>query len=751
MKREYTVVLLLLASISAFAGSSGDSAFIDSLMSVMTLEEKIGQLNLPVGDDIESGTAKGADFEKLIINGQLGGFFNVSGVDKIKKLQQAAVEKGPHGIPLLVGADVIHGYRTIFPIPLGLASSWSPENIKRMARISAIEATADGINWNFSPMVDICRDPRWGRIAEGSGEDPYLGSQLAKAYVEGYQGDDLKSDSTLMACVKHFALYGAAEGGRDYNTVDMGKERLFNYYLPPYKAAVDAGCGSLMTSFNLINGQHSTAAGWLTQDLLRDNWNFGGLVVTDYNSMPEIATMGTSTIEDAAAKSMMAGTDMDMVSGLFVKYLKKSLTERKISMDMIDRACRRVLEVKQKLGLFDDPYKYCNSNRADKELFTKSHRAVARDIAAETFVLLKNENKLLPLNKKGKIALIGPLADVKNNMCGCWAMAGEHVTVLEGFRRAVGKRADILYAKGSNIYHDATVQMNGSGIKPIPYVEDEDGLLSEAIMVAEKSDVIVAVMGESSEMSGESASRADITIPDAQRELLKRLVKTGKPVVLVLFTGRPLVLDWESENIPAILNVWFPGSEAGDAIADVVFGNKNPEGKLTATFPRSVGQIPLYYNHLMPSHPDPDSNVFNRYCSNYIDCSNEPLYPFGYGLSYTEFKYGKPELSADAMERNGSIRLSVDVTNTGNMDGTEIVQLYLRDVVADIARPVKELKDFVKIYIPKGKTRKVEFVITPDKLKYYDSELKYRYDPGEFEVMVGSDSKNLQTMKFIVK
>ncbi len=751
MIRRFIIPILCLAAFPVCAVVNKDSGYIDSLMSIMSVDEKIGQLNLPVGSDIQTGLTEGSDFEKLISTGSLGGFFNVSGVEKIKKLQKFAVENGPHGIPLLVGADVIHGYRTIFPIPLALSCSWNPDAVRRMARISAIEATADGINWNFSPMVDICRDPRWGRIAEGSGEDPYLGCMFAKAYVEGYQGDNLGSDSTLMACVKHFALYGAAEGGRDYNTVDMSKERMFNYYLPPYEAAVDAGCESLMTSFNLINGQHSTAAGWLTQGMLRDRWNFKGLVVTDYNSMPEIASMGTSSMEDAAVKSIVAEIDMDMVSGMYVKYLKQSLAAGKISMDMIDRACRRVLEAKRKLGLFDDPYKYCDNKRAETELFTEPHRNEARDIAAQTFVLLKNDNNLLPLKKKGRIAVIGPLADVENNMSGCWAWAGKHVTVLDAFRRAAGDKADILYARGSNIYHNEVTQRNATGIKPVPYDKDEARLLSEAISVAESSDVIVAVMGEAAEMSGESASRVDITIPDAQRELLKKLADTGKPIVLILFTGRPLVLDWEAENIMAILNVWFPGSEAGDAIADVVFGEKCPEGKLTATFPRNVGQIPLYYNHLIPSHPDPDNAIFNRYCSNYIDCTNEPLYPFGYGLSYTKFEYGKPELSSTTLEKDGFVTLSVDVRNTGEYDGVEIVQMYLRDPVAQIARPVKELKDFRRVLIPKGETRRVEFTINADKLKYYNADLKYDYDPGEFQVMVGPDSENLQTLTFTAK
>lgn len=761
IKKDFSVLFIVTAlcgavtinSLSSCSKNDGD-AYVDDLMSKMTLEEKIGQLNLPVGGDIQSGVVLGPQLDSLILEGKIGGFFNVKGVEEISRLQHLAVEKGPHGIPLLVGADVVHGYETVFPIPLALSCSWDSTAVERMARISAIEATADGVNWNFSPMVDICRDPRWGRIAEGSGEDPYLGSVMAKAYIRGYQGDDMKSDSTLLACVKHFALYGAAEGGRDYNTVDMSKERMFNYYLPPFQAAVDAGVGSLMTSFNLINGQHSTASKWLLEGVLRADWGFNGLVVTDYNSVPEVSTMGTASLEDAAANSLNAGTDMDMVSGLYVKTLADAVKQGLVKEKTIDDACRRVLKVKQELGLFEDPYKYCNVERSKKDMFTPGHRASARSIAAETFVLLKNDNNTLPLKKKGKIALIGPLADAANNMCGCWSMLAKtknHESLLTAFRRAVGDEAEILYAKGSNIYYDETTQLNATGLRGIEYVKDDNSLHAEALAVANRADVIVAAIGESSDMSGESASRTDITIPDTQRDLLKALVKTGKPVVLLLFTGRPLVLDWESENVPAILNVWFGGSEAGDAITDVVFGDKSPQGKLTTTFPRSVGQIPLYYNHLISSHPDPQEGVFNRYCSNYIDCSNEPLYPFGYGLSYTSFEYGKPILSSTILEKGGTLTLSVDVRNTGDRDGVEIVQFYLRDPIAGIARPVKELKGYQRVYIPKGETKRVMFTVNEEKLKYYNSDLEYIYEPGEFYVMVGPDSRNLQVLTFIAK
>ena len=739
--------LLYLGASIIFAGCSSTSTeeqFVDDLLAEMSLEEKLGQLNLPVGGDIVSGAVKGSELDSLIVSGKIGGFFNVKGVEEISRLQHLAVERGPHAIPLLVGADVVHGYETIFPIPLALSCSWDSTAVERMAKISAIEATADGVNWNYSPMVDICRDPRWGRIAEGSGEDPYLGSIMARAYVRGYQGDDMKSDSSLMACVKHFAFYGAVEGGRDYNSVDMSRENMFNYYLPPFKASVEQGVGSLMTSFNLVNGQHSTSSDWLINGILRHDWGFDGLVVTDYNSIPEVATMGCTTESDAAAMTLKAGTDMDMVSGLFLNTLCDALERGIITEKMIDDACRRVLRAKQRLGLFENPYKYCNPQRTKDDIFTTEHRNVAREIATETFVLLKNQGSILPLKKKGKIALIGPLADAGNNMCGCWSMLCRddlHKSLLTSMKEAIGDSAEILYAKGCNIYYDETTQLMAAGLHQIPRGDDRQ-LHREALSVASKADVIIAAMGECADMSGESASRADITIPDTQRDLLKQLVATGKPIILLLFTGRPLVLDWESENINAILNVWFGGSEAGDAITDVVFGEKVPSGKLTATFPRAIGQIPVYYNHLMPSHPDPQDGVFNRYCSNYIDISNEPLYPFGYGLSYTSFDYGTATL-----ENN---KLSVEISNTGKMEGAEIVQLYIRDKVARIARPVKELKAFERIAIKPGETQRVTFTITPDILGYYDSNGKFVFDPGVFEIMVGPDSRSLQIVTYNV-
>lgn len=727
--------------------------FVTDLMGKMTIREKLGQLNLPSGGDLVTGSVMNSELSDMIRKEEIGGFFNVKGIKKIYDLQRLAVEETRLKIPLIVGADVIHGYETIFPIPLALSCSWDTLAIQRMARISAIEASADGICWTFSPMVDICRDARWGRIAEGSGEDPYLGSLLAKAYVHGYQGDSMQGKDEILSCVKHFALYGASEAGKDYNTVDMSHLRMYNEYFAPYRAAVEAGVGSVMSSFNIVDGIPATANKWLLTDVLRDEWGFQGLLVTDYNSIAEMSIHGVAPLKEASVRALQAGTDMDMVSCGFLNTLEESLKEGKVTEAQIDAACRRVLEAKYKLGLFADPYKYCDTLRAEKELYTPEHRAVAREVAAETFVLLKNENHLLPLEEKGKIALIGPMADARNNMCGMWSMTctpSGHGTLLEGIRSAVGDKAEILYAKGSNVYYDAEMEKGAVGIRPLERGNDQQ-LLAEALRTAARADVIVAAVGECAEMSGESPSRTNLEIPDAQQDLLKALVKTGKPVVLLLFTGRPLVLNWESEHIPSILNVWFGGSETGDAVADVLFGKAVPCGKLTTTFPRSVGQLPLFYNHLNTGRPDPDNRVFNRYASNYLDESNEPLYPFGYGLSYTDFVYGDLQLSSETLPKNGNLTASVTVTNNGNHDGYETVQLYLRDIYAEVARPVKELKGFDRIFLKKGESREVKFVLTEDDLKFYNSGLQYIYEPGEFDVMIGTNSRDVQTKRFIAE
>lgn len=752
-------LLTAVITASAFTAMAAPQAdkdkmdqFIDNLMGKMTLQEKIGQLNLPVSGEIVTGQAKSSDVAGKIRKGQVGGLFNVKGVENIREVQKIAVEQSRLKIPLLFGMDVIHGYETVFPIPLALSCSWDMEAIKESARIAAKESSADGICWTFSPMVDICRDPRWGRMAEGGGEDPYLGSEISAAMVKGYQGDDLTDKNTIMACVKHFALYGAPEAGRDYNTVDMSHLSMFNNYFPPYKAAIDAGVGSVMTSFNVVDGIPATGNKWLMTDVLRDRWGFDGFVVTDYTAISEMIAHGMGDLQQVSAMSLSAGTDMDMVADGFLTTLEKSLKEGKVTMAEIDKACRRILEAKYKLGLFDDPYKYCDASRVKKDIFTAENRAVARKIATETFVLLKNENNLLPLQRKGKIALVGPLANTKANMPGTWSVAAasdKYNSLYESMKQSLAGKAEVFYAKGSNLMYDAQREAEATMFgREMRDPRSAQELLDEALSVASQADVIVAAVGESSEMSGESSSRTNLEMPDAQRDLLTALKKTGKPVVLVYFAGRSTVMAWEQENFPAILNVWFGGSEAADAICDVVFGDVSPSGKLTTTFPKNVGQIPLYYNHLNTGRPLEAGKWFSKFRSNYLDIDNDPLYPFGYGLSYTTFRYGDLQLSNNSMNEKGKITASVTVTNTGNYDADEIVQMYIRDMVGSVARPVKELKGFERIHLKKGESRTVSFDITAEQLKFYNSALNWVCEPGEFEVMVGGNSRDVQTKKF---
>lgn len=759
--KKYT--LFLLASLTALmatatpTGSNPDKTsremdkFITELMGKMTLHEKIGQLNLPVTGNIVTGQAKSSDIAGKIQNGEVGGLFNLKGVKNIREVQKLAVENSRLGIPLLFGMDVIHGYETVFPIPLALSCSWDMKAIEQSARIAAVESSADGICWTFSPMVDICKDARWGRVSEGNGEDPFLGSAIARAMVRGYQGKDMSADNEIMACVKHFALYGAPEGGRDYNTVDMSRNRMYNEYFPPYKAAVEAGAGSVMSSFNEIDGVPATANRWLMTDVLRNQWGFDGFVVTDYTAIYEMTDHGIGDLQQVSARALQAGTDMDMVSDGFIGTLEKSLKEGKVTEADIDRACRLILEAKYKLGLFDNPYKYCNPERPAREVYTPEHRSVARRIAAETFVLLKNQNNLLPLQRKGNIALIGPLANTRANMPGTWSVAAasdKYSTLLEGIRRAAGSQANVLYAQGSNLMYDEAYQARATMFgREIPRGNDQE-LLDEALKTAEQSDIIIAALGESSEMSGECSSRSQLDMPDAQRHLLEALLKTGKPVVLVLFTGRPVVLTWENEHVPAILNVWFGGSEAADAIADVVFGDVCPSGKLTTTFPQNAGQLPMAYNAKNTGRPLHEGKWFEKFRSNYLDVSNDPLYPFGYGLSYTTFRYSDITLSSDRLTADGTLTASVTVTNTGDCDADEIVQMYIRDLVGSITRPVKELKGFERIHLKKGESKEVTFRITPDLLKFYDYDLQYVCEPGEFNVMIGPNSRDVKTRKF---
>lgn len=724
----------------------------DSIISIMTLDEKIGQLNLPASGDFTTGLASSSNIAEKIKAGSVGGLFNIKTAEKIRAVQKIAVEESRLKIPMIFGMDVIHGYETLFPIPIGMSSIWDMALVEKSARIAAIEASADGINWTFSPMTDISRDPRWGRVSEGSGEDPYLGAQIAKAMVKGYQGDDLSLNNTIMACVKHFALYGAPEAGRDYNTVDMSRIRMYNEYFLPYKAAVDAGVGSVMTSFNEIDGIPASANKWLMTEVLRNQWGFDGFVVTDYTAINEMIDHGLGDLQKVSGLALKAGVDMDMVGEGFLTTLKKSLDEGKITEKQIEEACKRILIAKYKLGLFDDPYRYADLDRAKKEVFNADHRQVAREIATQSFVLLKNKDNILPIQKKGTIALIGPLADNKENMAGTWSVAGrfdQSVSLLEGLRKAVGEKANIIYAKGANVVADSLLESRVSIFGKPTYRDNRPAavLIQEALAAAKNADVIVAAMGESAEMTGEASSMSDIELPENQRDLLKALLKTGKPVVMVLFTGRPLALKWEEENVPAILNVWFAGSEAGDAIADVLFGDVNPSGKLTATFPQNVGQVPIYYNHKKTGRPLPEGEWFQKFRSNYLDVSNDPLYPFGFGLSYTAFDYGDIKVSANSLQGDQTLTASIELSNSGKYDGAEVVQLYIRDVVGSVTRPVKELKGFQKVFLKAGETKTISFEITPEDLKFYNYDLNFVWEPGEFEIMIGGNSRDVEMAK----
>ncbi len=728
--------------------------FVDALMKKMTLEEKIGQLNLPGSGDIVTGQASNSDIGKKIKEGKVGGLFNIKSVEKIKAVQKVAVEETRLKIPMIFGMDVIHGYETVFPIPLGLSCTWDMKAIERSAQIAAQEASADGINWTFSPMVDIARDPRWGRIAEGNGEDAYLGGQVAAAMVKGYQGTTgTYKNNNIMSCVKHYAMYGAAEAGRDYNTTDMSRLRMYNEYLPPYKAAVDAGAGSMMASFNEVDGIPATASKFLMTDVLRKQWGFKGFVVTDYTGINEMEAHGMGDLKQVSALALNAGIDMDMVGEGFLTTLQQSLKEGKVTTAQIDAACRRILEAKYKLGLFEDPYRYCNENRAKTEIFTDANRKEARAIAAQSFVLLKNNNNILPLKKAGTIALIGPLGNNKENMPGTWSVAANFAkatSLYDGLQSVLGSNAKLIYAKGSFLDDDSLFEQR-AGMFGKSF--DRDGrtkqqLLDEALAAAAQSDVIVAALGESAEMSGECSSRSNIEIPQTQKDLLAALLKTGKPVVLVLFTGRPLVIKAENETVPAILNVWFGGSEAGYAIADVLLGDVNPSGKLTTTWPQNVGQVPLYYNHKNTGRPLAEGKWFEKFRSNYLDVSNDPVYPFGYGLSYSNFTYSDVKLSNTAFKAGQTITATVTVTNTSKTDGREVVQLYTRDMVGSITRPVKELKGFQKIDLKAGESKTVSFTIGVNDLKFYNSDLKFVAEPGDFKLFIGGNSRDVKEASF---
>ncbi|MBV4357963.1 beta-glucosidase BglX [Pinibacter aurantiacus] len=736
---------------TAVTGQSKMDVFVSNLMKQMTLDEKIGQLNLVTPGGAVTGAVVSSDVDNKIKSGQVGGMFGITGADKIRKAQEIAVNNSRLKIPMIFGLDVIHGHKTIFPIPLGLSCSWDMPMIQQSAQIAAKEATADGLAWVFSPMVDICRDPRWGRIAECSGEDPYLGSQIATAMVKGYQGDDLSKNNTVMACVKHYALYGAAEAGRDYNTTDMSRVQMFQNYFPPYKAAVDAGVGSVMSAFNEVDAVPSTVNKWLLTDVLRDQWKFKGMVVTDYTSINEMIDHGMGNLQQVSAKALNAGVDMDMVGEGFLTTLKKSLSEGKVSLKQIDAACKRILEAKYKLGLFDDPYRYCDANRAG-DIFNASNRASARDFATRSAVLLKNANQTLPLKKSGTIALVGPLADSHMNMLGTWSVSGDFVntvTVLQGLQNVGGSNIKIIHAKGANISDDTAFAKKVNAFMNEIDIDKRSPqeMIDEAINAANKSDVVVAVLGESANMSGESSSLSNIDLQPSQKKLLDALKKTGKPVVLVLMNGRPMTIEEETKKADAILDVWFSGTEAGNAIADLLFGDKVPSGKLTASFPVNVGQIPVYYNHKNTGRPYVKGGP-TKFKSNYLDIPNEPLFEFGYGLSYSTFSYSSVKLSAGTMTKAGTIKASVTLTNTGNYDGEEVVQLYIRDIVGSVTRPLKELKGFQKVFLKKGESKEISFTITADMLAFYDSNLKYASEPGDFKVFIGGSSATMNEAGF---
>ena len=705
-------------------------ARVDSVMEMMTLEEKIGQMTLFTSDWDVTGPTIRATYKEDIRAGKVGAIFNAHTAAYNRELQRVAVEETRLGIPLLFGYDVIHGYKTIFPVPLGEAASWDLEAIEKSARVSAVEAAAAGLHWTFAPMVDIARDPRWGRIMEGAGEDTYLGSLIAQARVKGFQGDDLGAVNTVVACAKHYAAYGAALAGRDYSTVDMSERMLREIYLPPFKAALDAGCGTFMTSFNELDGVPATANKFLLDEILRKEWHFPGFVVTDYTSIDEMINHGYAADQrQAAEQALDAGVDMDMQSAAYYNHLEDLVKSGDVQEEQIDQAVQRILRMKFLLGLFDDPYKYSDEARQKRELLSPEHLEASRDVARKSIVLLKNERGTLPLNRDiRKLAVIGPLADNHQDMIGAWSGAGDAkdvTTLLQGLRNVVGQR--VVYAMGCEADQD-----------------NRDGF-AQAINLAQSADAIVLAIGEKAYMSGEAASRSDITLPGPQLELAQRLKETGKPLIIVLMNGRPLAIPWLAEHADAIVETWFLGTQAGPAIADVLFGDYNPSGRLPVTFPRSVGQVPLFYNMKNTGRPmDPN----NKYTSKYLDIPNTPLYPFGFGLSYTTFSYGDPRVSRTTMQAKGSITASVEITNTGKLAGTETVQWYIRDLVGSVTRPVRELKHFERVHLQPGESRQVSFEITLNDLKFYDKDLHYKAEPGDFQVFVGPDASTERSVKF---
>jgi beta-glucosidase len=712
---------------------------VDSVLKLMTLDEKIGQMNQYNGDwDATGPITKDGDKQNQIRKGMLGSMLNVTGVDHTQQLQEIAMQSRLK-IPLLFGQDIIHGYRTIFPIPLAEASSWDTDAIKLSARIAATEAAAAGVHWTFAPMVDIARDPRWGRVMEGAGEDPYLGSVIAAARVRGFQGNGLGNTDAVMACAKHFAAYGAAIGGRDYNSVDMSERTLWEIYLPPFKAAADAGAATFMNSFNDLNGTPATGNKYLQRDILKGKWNFKGFVVSDWGSIGEMINHGYAKDNyEAALEAVTAGSDMDMESRSYINNLSKLVKDGRVKEQLIDDAVKRILRKKFEMGLFDDPFKFCNKEREQQQWNNPENLKAEKTVAEKSILLLKNDNQLLPLSKQTKtIALIGPFIKAIRDNLGFWSYqwpddTSRIVTVFQGIQNKLGSNAKLLYAKGCEIN------------------DSSQAGFAEAIDVARQADVIIMNMGEASDWSGEAKSRSNLHLPGMQEELIKAIYATGKPVVVLINAGRPLIFNWTADHVPAILYTWWLGTEAGDAIADILFGDYNPSAKLPISFPRTEGQIPIYYDHFKTGRPaTSDSDRFYR--SAYIDLSIYPKFPFGYGLSYTNFNYSDIVLSSSTMKADQPIKATVTVTNTGNYDGKETVQFYIQDLAGSVVRPVKELKGFQQVFLKKGEGKQISFTINVDMLRFYDSDLKYIYEPGDFKVYIGGNSQDVKEAGFTLQ
>lgn len=706
-------------------------AFIDELIARMTLEEKIGQLTLLTSDWESTGPSMRESYKQDIAAGRVGAIFNAYTARYTRELQQMAIEGTRLKIPLLFGYDVIHGHRTIFPISLGEAASWDMDAVEKSARVSAQEAAAEGIHWTFSPMVDVARDPRWGRISEGAGEDVFLGSRVAQARVRGYQGDDLAAVDTVLATAKHFAAYGAAQAGRDYHTVDISERTLRDVYLPPFKAAVDAGVAAVMTSFNEVDGVPASGSKYLLTDVLRDEWGFDGFVVTDYTSINEMVPHGyAKDLAQAGEQAINAGVDMDMQGAVYMENLAKSVEEGRVDPARIDQAVRRILEMKYRLGLFADPYRYSDETREKATLYKPEFLDAARDVARRSMVLLKNEGGVLPIADNARsIAVIGPLGDSKADMIGSWAAGGDRqtrpVTILEGLRARVPDGVTVDYARGASYRFEDAGSTAG---------------FDEALALAESSDLIIAAMGERWDMTGEAASRTSLDLPGNQQALLERLVASGKPVVLVLLSGRPNSITWPQDNVPAILHAWYPGTMGGHAVADVLFGDYNPSGKLPVTFPRNVGQVPIHYDMKNTGRPIELGEPGAKYVSRYLSTPNTPLYPFGFGLSYTSFSYSPVTLSAPSMGPGGAITASATITNTGERPGEEVVQLYVRDLVGSVTRPVQELKGFEKIMLSPGESRNVSFALSPEDLAFSRADMSRGWEPGEFQLWIAPSS-----------